>query len=122
CRGWGRLRHFANPEPGELQMALDCVDHVRRWGGVVEHPEASLLWKLIGATPGETDKHGGWLLPIYQSWWGHLAEKSTMLYIVGIDPADIPEMPMTLLEPTHVITQGLRMGDADWRPRVTDAE
>lgn len=33
CRGWGRLRAFAKPEPGELDLAIWAIDQVRKWGG-----------------------------------------------------------------------------------------
>lgn len=29
CRGWGRLRKFSNPEPGELDLAIWAVSQVR---------------------------------------------------------------------------------------------
>ena len=39
CRAWGRLRKFAKPQPGELDLARFAVAQVRRYGGVLEHPE-----------------------------------------------------------------------------------
>lgn len=131
CRAWGRLRKFAKPRPDEKELALFAVDQVRRFGGVLEHPEGSTLWpekNLPG--PGFKDEFGGWTLPIFQQWFGHRAEKSTLLYIVGIEPAGIPEIPFSLGRASHVIAQhrtlkdGSRMkkGHPDWRPEVTKAE
>lgn len=120
CRAWGRLRLFAHPEPGERELALRAVKQVQRCGGVLEHPRGSLLWSEAGLpAPGQRDDYGGWTLPIHQHWWGHRAEKATLLYVVGCEPADIPQMPMLLGEPTHVVQSRKRH---DCRPHITKAE
>lgn len=91
CRAWGRLRQFAKPRKGERQLAIWSVRQVRQFGGVLEHPVGSLLWKKAGLPPpGQTDHYGGWTLPIHQNWWGHRAEKATLLYIVGCPPGETP--------------------------------
>lgn len=135
CRAWGRLRHFAKPRDDEKALALWAVDQVRRNGGVLEHPKASTLWPTVGLPmPGQArDAWGGWTLGISQHWWGHRAEKLTMLYIVGCAPRDLPDMPMVLGEATHVIAtdkrpgrgvggQRLRKGMPGWRPEVSKPE
>lgn len=133
CRAWGQLRHFARPRPDEKALAPFAVDMVRKFGGVLEHPRKSSLWPVLGLpSPGKLDKFGGWTLPIFQSWFGHRAEKSTFLYIVGVRYADIPEMPIVLGRATHVISQSnavgrisgvrLKAGDVGYRPEVTKAE
>lgn len=131
CRAWGQLRHMAKPRPDEKALALFAVAQVRAHGGVLEHPKKSTLWPAAGLpTPGERDAFGGWTLPIFQSWWGHRAEKATFLYIVGCQPSSIPAIPMMLGDATHVIAQNRtrldgtrkRKGDAGWRPEVTKAE
>jgi hypothetical protein len=120
CRAWGRLRHFANPRPDEKDLARWAVRMVREWGGVLEHPASSTLWPDMGLpAPGARDAHGGWTLPIHQHWWGHRAEKSTLLYIVGVEPRDIPLMPIDLGQPTHVVQSRKR---TDYRPHITKAE
>lgn len=120
CRAWGRLRHFANPRPGEKELALWAVEQVRRWGGVLEHPNASTLWPAAGLPlPGKRDTFGGFTLPIHQHWWGHRAEKSTLLYIVGCNPGSLPPMPLRLDEPTHVVQSRKR---TDYRPHITKSE
>jgi len=110
CRAWGRLRHFARPRPGERELALWTVNQVRLHGGVLEHPVGSQLWPLAGLPSlGERDAWGGWTLPIYQHCFGHRAEKATLLYIVGCDPAGIPTMPIIMGEPQFVVgTSGRR--------------
>jgi hypothetical protein len=120
CRAWGRLRAFANPRPDEKDLARWSVAQVRCWGGVLEHPAASTLWADQGLpAPGRFDAVGGWTLPIHQHWFGHRAEKSTLLYIVGVAPRDVPAMALRIDEPTHVVQSRKR---SDYRPHITKAE
>jgi hypothetical protein len=125
------MRHFAKPRPDEKDLALFAVRQVREFGGVLEHPEGSTLWAAAGLPrPGHRDEFGGWTMPIAQHWFGHRAEKLTLLYIVGCTPAQVPEVPMVLGAATHVITQcrtlagggRLKKGMPGWRPEVTPAE
>lgn len=105
CRSWSRMRAFAKPRPDERDLAIFAIEQVRRCGGVLEHPSGSELWRVAGLpTPGSTDRdiHRGWTLPVSQKWWGHRAEKRTWLYIVGVEPGSIPEMPLVLGEASHV--------------------
>ena len=124
CRAWGRLRHFARPRAGERELALWAVDMVRTWGGVLEHPASSLLWreKPLPA-PGLRDAWGGWTMPVLQWWWGHRAEKPTWLYICGVEPRDVPAAPLVIgrsecvirLDKRRADGTHIRKGDADWR-------
>lgn len=101
CRAWGRLRHFAKPSPGERDLALFALATVRRFGGVLEHPEASLLWPEAGLLrPGYYDAYGGITLVCDQSSWGHRARKRSLLYFVGCDPPPFPppRPPVTTVE------------------------
>lgn len=134
CRAWGRLAHMANPRPDEKDLARWAVGQVRRWGGVLEHPAASRLWAdMMLPPPGRgKDAFDGWTLGISQHWWGHRAEKKTLLYIVGCTAGGMPDMPaLALGSGTHVIAQDTRAGnggrrlgpgDLGWRPFVTHAE
>ncbi|QNN56249.1 hypothetical protein H9K76_00120 [Diaphorobacter ruginosibacter] len=91
CRAWGQLSHFAKPRDGERELALWSMAMVRRFGGVLEHPFSSKLWGVSGCgTFGVRDQHGGVLVPVMQSWFGHRAQKKTCLYIVGPVPAIEP--------------------------------
>jgi hypothetical protein len=99
CRAWGKLRHFAKPRPDERDLAIWSVQMVRQWGGVIEHPASSLLWKCAGLPePGSRDAFGGWTLPVLQWWWGHRAEKATRLYIRGCAHEHLPEIPYRIGE------------------------
>lgn len=117
CRAWGELKHMAKPRPGERDLAPWAVDQIRRWGGVLEHPRKSTLWPHCGLPlPGAgRDAHGGWTLGISQREFGHLAEKRTFLYIVGLDPRDLPDVPLKLGVATHVIARNNRRNpDGTW--------
>lgn len=123
CRAWGRLRKFAKPRPDEKDLARWAVAQVRKFGGVLEHPAASTLWQDQDLPPpGKRDAFGGWTLPVTQYWFGHRAEKATWLYIVGVEPRDIPAMPLQLGEATHVIRPCTAHASADRKPSVTKAE
>lgn len=114
CRSWGRLSAFSKHSVEEQGFALHAVGVVHRCGGVLEHPAHSKLWKAAQLPrPGKRDKFGGWTLPVLQSWWGHRAFKSTWLYIVGIDPFNIPTIPYSLdLVPSSVENMGQREREA----------
>lgn len=107
CRLWCRMRGFSTAPASEKALAVWAVDMVRTWGGVLEHPSGSLLWAHCGLPrPGGrlspvVDAFGGWSLAVSQKWWGHRAEKSTWLYLVGVAPRDLPEMPFSICEATH---------------------
>jgi hypothetical protein len=131
CRTWGTLSHLFEHPPGERDLAPWAVAQVRRFGGVLEHPSKSRLWPELGLPkPGERDAFGGWTLAIYQSDFGHRAQKKTHLYIVGCAPSDVPPIPIVLGKTTHVISQNrtlpggrrLRKGMPGWRPDCSEAE
>jgi hypothetical protein len=82
---------------------------LRRRAGASEALHA--LAALQTASDRREDEFGGWTLPIFQSSFGHRAEKATLLYIVGCEPADIPEMPLVLGDATHVIASSGRRTD-----------
>lgn len=127
CRAWGRLSHMAKPRHDEKELARWAVAQVRMYGGVLEHPAGSALWKDQNLPePGAgRDAYGGWTLTISQHWFGHRAEKMTRLYIVGCDPRDVPDFDLSLHRATHVIassTKRQKRDHPDFRPEVTKAE
>jgi hypothetical protein len=86
-----------------------AVCQVQRFGGVLEHPEGSTLWKAAFLPrPGERDEIGGWTASVDQVDFGHKARKRTWLYIVGID--GLPAYNYGILEPTHEIGSGKKSG------------
>lgn len=132
CRAWGRLRDKAQPRDDEKDLARWAVAQVRMHGGVLEHPAHSTLWadQRMPMPRRGRDAWGGWTLPISQHWFGYRAEKLTWLYVLGCEPADIPDMPLDLRDPPRVVAQlkgrngnpRPRKGDQGWRPEVTRTE
>jgi len=61
---------------------------------------------------------GGWTMEAPQFWWGHKADKLTWLYCVGCEPHNMPDVPLVLGEPSHVVQSRKR----DSRPHITKAE
>jgi hypothetical protein len=83
---------------------------VRRFGGVLEHPQASQLWRACRLPrPGELpDEYGGRSYEVMQVAWGHACKKPTWLYVVGVDSELVMRGIKTGGEPTHRITRGPR--------------
>lgn len=106
CGPWSRLRAFCKHQPRDC--ALIAVDQVRRWGGVLEHPDASLLWPACNLPlPGGLPDHlGGWSVRVRQVSWGHRAEKLTWLYVVGLGPGSV--QLRTGGTPTHCVNSRKR--------------
>lgn len=121
CRGWGRLRKFANVRPGELELAVWSVERIRQYGGVLEHPFGSGLWSHCGLPlPGKRDKFGGFTFPIDQYWFGHKAKKATLLYICGCEPGDLPDFNIDLSQAAYVVARHSLSIDA--RPEISKAD
>ena len=94
CRAWGQLSHMANPREGEKQLAYLALAQVRLNGGVLEHPASSRFFKEAELPIGMfTDEFGGFTVQIDQFDFGHVAHKATKLYICGINPSQLPELP-----------------------------
>jgi len=116
CRAWGRLRGMGKPSDGERDLALWAVDRVRECGGVLEHPAGSLLWREARLPPpGQRDAFGGLTVGVPQFWFGHRAMKSTLLYLVGVEPCELPAIPLVLGDAPCVV-------DGRGRPWVTKRE
>jgi hypothetical protein len=126
CRAWGQLSHMAKPRADEKDLARYAVAQIRKWGGVLEHPVKSKLWPDQSLPScGMRDAFGGWTLVIPQNWFGHRAEKMTALYIVGVEPCDMPALPLVLGRASHVIassTARQHRGHPQFRPEVTKPE
>lgn len=96
CERWGRywsggpsakVKRERGDDGGCFAAALAAV---RRWGGVLEHPEASSAWAAFGLN--RPPRSGGWVVADFQGGWtccveqghyGHPARKATWLYAVG---------------------------------------
>jgi hypothetical protein len=106
CERWGRywgggpMLH-GTPKQKELGADGGCfasaIASVRKWGGVLEHPEASHAWRAFGlvAPPrfGAWVPAGdlfGWTCCVEQGHYGHRARKATWLYAAGV--TSLPSM------------------------------
>jgi hypothetical protein len=116
CGPWGKLSHFSKQDPSAGPSA---VFSVRRWGGVLEHPEFSKLWRHCRLPrPGEApDIYGGYTIVVDQCAYGNVCRKRTWIYIVG---AAEPVL-LTGGTPTHAICngRGLTLKDGTRRQRAT---
>ena len=106
CQRWGKMwkGQPGNIKRGKLERLGDdggcfksALFDVRRFGGVLEHPEHSNAWRLFGlAKPPraggwvKADDYGGWTCRIEQGEYGHTLPKATWLYTVGVEP--LPEL------------------------------
>jgi hypothetical protein len=97
CERWGRywgggpsarVRRVKGDDGGCFAAALAAV---RRFGGVLEHPEASHAWTHHGIVrpPKSGGWHRadeyGWTCCVEQGHYGHRARKATWLYAVGVE-------------------------------------
>jgi hypothetical protein len=101
CGPWGALRHLY--QGAEHDCGPRAVEQVRAFGGVLEHPRGSKLWRECGLpAPGEpADCYGGFSVEVDQCAWGHVARKCTWLYIVGAPRAEVLAGIKTGGTPTH---------------------
>lgn len=101
CERWGRYwgggpsaktRRQKGDDGGCFAAALDAV---RRFGGVLEHPEATHAWSAFGLA--KPPRRGGWVKADARGWtccveqghYGHRARKATWLYAVGTERPDL---------------------------------
>jgi hypothetical protein len=103
CARWGRYWSGGpNPKARRRKLGDDggcfeaALSAVRRWGGVLEHPEASHAWGTW-AIP-RPPRRGGWIRSVCGGWtccveqghYGHRSRKLTWVYYAGTDrPADL---------------------------------
>jgi hypothetical protein len=144
CQRWGKM-YFGQPltvkrtgvrkikgdDSGCFKAALAAV---RRWGGVLEHPEKSHAWDYFGLNkpPREggwivADFYGGWTCCVEQRSYGHYARKPTWLLVYGV--RDLPDLRWGKTEaqydPAVVARMGLkrakRLGEVGARGGGTDS-
>jgi len=118
CQRWGKMwfgqpltvkrtgvRKVLGDDGGCFIAALDAV---RRYGGVLVHPEGSKAWDHFGLN--KPPRNGGWVTANYlgggrfgwtccveQGRYGHYARKPTWLYAVG---CDLPQLEWGRSDPT----------------------
>lgn len=85
---WGGDHNKPGNDGGCFSAALASV---RRFGGVLEHPAKTRAWNTYGLTkPGndgwKPSPDGGFVCEVWQSAYGHRANKATWLYYRGKNP------------------------------------
>ena len=102
CQRWGKMwkGQPGNIKRGKIERKGDdmgcfksALFDVRRFGGVLEHPEHSHAWAHFGLTKPprnggwvKADDFGGWTCRVEQGQYGHFCPKPTWLYAVGVHP------------------------------------
>lgn len=82
---WGGEHNRPGNDGGCFASALRSV---RRFGGVLEHPAKTFAWAAHGLrSPSQSGwqktDDGGWVCEVWQSAYGHRANKATWLYYYG---------------------------------------
>ena len=93
---WGGEHNRPGNDGGCFESALSSVE---RFGGVLEHPKATRAWAAYGLgkplVGGWSRSRNGWVCEVWQSAYGHRANKATWLYYVadGLPPSMRWERP-----------------------------
>ena len=93
----------------DRDCAPRAVEQVREHGGVLEHPAGSKLWAACHLPlPGNhgNDATHGYTIEIDQCSWGHVARKTTWLYLVDVPRTALEAPPFPGREPTHWVSGG----------------
>lgn len=105
CERWGRYARGGPSAHGRFKIGDDAgcfaaaLMLARAFGGVIEHPQASLAWRKFGLAPPifqggwhPADDIGGFGCCVEQGHYGHEARKATWLYVCGVDPDKLPDL------------------------------
>lgn len=100
---WGGDHNRPGNDGGCFASALSAV---REWGGVLEHPANSRAFAAHGlpepvSIGWQRVLDGGWVCEVWQSAYGHRANKATWLYYFGDSLP--PEMQWDRIVGTHQI-------------------
>ena len=117
---WGGEHNRPGNDGGCFAHALDCV---RRFGGVLEHPAKSRAFAAFGLPKptgiGWQQCDGGWVCEVWQSAYGHRANKATWLFA---NSTALPELNWARLRgPCQIGFQDQR-GKARNKPTLSRAE
>lgn len=119
---WGGDHNRPGNDGGCFSAALESV---RRCGGVLEHPANSKAWRKHGlakpiAIGWQRSIDMGWVCEVWQSAYGHKANKATWLYYYGTNPPF--ELRWDRPKGTHQVgcqcRQGIRKTEP-WRNKPT---
>ncbi len=133
CQLWGALAfvNFAryggeHNRPGNDQGCFAAaLASIRRCGGVLEHPARSKAFSAHGLiTPAgmgwQMTIDGGWVCEVWQSAYGHRANKATWLYYFGHQPP--PDLAWERITGSHQIGFQDHRGKAANKPTLSKRE
>lgn len=105
CERWGRYwsggpmlagTSKAKQKGDDGGCFKSALASVRKWGGVIEHPEGSHAWGHFGLSKPrkgqgwiKADDLGGFTCSVEQGHYGHMARKATWLYA---NKTSLPEL------------------------------
>ena len=117
---WGGEHNRPGNDAGCFAAALSAV---RRFGGVLEHPAESHAWPTFGLTEppplGWGSSGDGWVCEVWQSAYGHRANKRTWLFYIGQRP---PELRWDRIIGTHQIGFYDKRGKMKNKPTLSPRE
>lgn len=117
---WGGEHNRPGNDGGCFAAAVDAVN---RWGGVLEHPAMTRAWAAHNLTAPisrgwQRSIFGGWVCEVWQSAYGHRANKATWLYYNGSNPPH--ELRWARIVGTHQV--GGKFGTDNAKPTLTKRE
>lgn len=133
CHRWGKLANVnfvrwggEHNRPGNDGGCFATALHaVRLWGGVLEHPAQSYAWEWFGLNKPrgigwQRSFSGYWVCEVWQSAYGHKANKATWLFYNG----SAPPQKMNWARPTgsHQVGFQDQRGKAANKPTLSPAE
>jgi hypothetical protein len=116
---WGGDHNRPGNDGGCFASALSAV---RRWGGVLEHPADSYAFADHGLPPPtmvgwQRTLDGEWVCEVWQSAYGHMANKRTWLFYSGFPLP--PKLRWERPTGTHQIGFQDRRGKAKNKPTIS---
>lgn len=118
---WGGVQNMPRNDGGCFASALHAV---RLWGGVLEHPAKSRAWEWFGLAKPEMEgwtkcPTGGWVCEVWQSAYGHRANKATWLYATVPHP---PELDWSRPVGSHQVGFQDQRGKSRNKPTLSSKE
>lgn len=118
---WGGDHNRPGNDSGCFEAALAAV---RQYGGVLEHPAKTRAWAAYGlvkpAGQGWQRSGNGWVCEVWQSAYGHKANKATWLYYCGTNHP--PELNWTRPQGTHQVGFYDQRGKTRNKPTLSKAQ
>lgn len=118
---WGGEHNRPGNDGGCFEAALNAVN---TFGGVLEHPAKTRAWAKYGLQkPGRNgwQRSGiGWTCEVWQSAYGHKANKATWLFYVG--KSSPPDLRWDRPRGTHQVGFQDQRGKLKNKPTLTKME